>query len=92
MGFLQRWLDEPDERIAANARTFYAAALLFMGAFALQMAQAVWRAGQGEGDVLDLAGPVVSAFLALALYGLALDGRRSYKAVKAARDAQAPPP
>lgn len=83
MGFLQAWLDEPDESIARHAKAFYVLAFAFMAVFAGQMAQAVWRAYRGSGDAFDLVGPVVSAFLALTMYALALDGRRSYKALKA---------
>jgi hypothetical protein len=38
----------------------------------------------------DLVSPVVALFLWSVLYLLAIDGRRSYKAMKAAREATAP--
>lgn len=82
MGFLQGWLDEPDESIARFAKAFYALAFAFMAAFAGFTAQALWRARGGSGDPLDLVGPLLSAFLALTMHALALDGRRSYKALK----------
>lgn len=91
MGLLQRWLDEPDEQIARNAKGFYVLTFVFMAAFLAQMVQAVWRANQGTGGSFDLIGPCVSLFLTLTMYCLALDGRRSYKALKSARDASAPP-
>ena len=91
MGLLQRWLDEPDEDIARFAKQFYLLTFLFMAVFVAQMAQAVWRAGRGTGDPVDFVGPCVSLFLTLTMYCLALDGRRSYKALKAAREASAPP-
>lgn len=91
MGFLQRWLDEPDESIARFAKAFYLLTFLFMAAFVAQMAQVVWRANRGTADLVDFVGPCLSLFLTLTMYSLALDGRRSYKAIKAAREAPAPP-
>jgi hypothetical protein len=88
VGFLQAWLDEPDESIARFAKAFYALTFLFMAAFVALTAQAVWRAQRGDGDALDFVGPVVSAFVTLTLYSLALDGRRSYKAMKERRSQQ----
>lgn len=90
MGLLQRWLDEPDERIARNAKGFYVLTFAFMAVFLVQMVQAVWRANLGTGTTFDLVGPCISLFLTLTMYCLALDGRRSYKAMKAAREASAP--
>ena len=91
MGLLQRWLDEPDESIARNAKQFYLLTFLFMAVFVAQMVQIVWRAGRGTASPTDFIGPCISLFLTLTMYSLALDGRRSYKAVKAAREASAPP-
>ena len=90
MGFLQRWLDEPDESIARYAKQFYLLTFLFMAVFAFQMAQIVWRANQGTAQAIDFVGPCIAVFLTLTMYCLALDGRRSYKAAKAAREAAAP--
>ena len=90
MGVLQSWLDEPDANIARNAKGFYVLTFVFMAAFLVQMVQAVWRANQGTGTTFDLVGACVSLFLTLTMYCLALDGRRSYKAMKAAREAAAP--
>jgi hypothetical protein len=92
MGFLQRWLDEPDESIARYAKQFYALTFVFMAVFAWQMGQAVWNASRGRGDLFDLVSPSISAFLTLAMYSLALDGRRSYKQMKRDREASAPKP
>lgn len=89
MGLLQDWLDEPDERIARHAKTFYLLTFLFMAIFALQMVRIVLRPQQVE--PIDFVGPCVNVFLTLVVYCLALDGRRSYKAVKLAREATAPP-
>ena len=86
MGFLQRWLDEPDAAIARLAKGFYVATFLFMAVLAVQLAVLamhganVLRAG-------DVVGPLVNLFLCGAMYALALDGRRSYKALKATRSA-----
>ena len=91
MGFLQRWLDEPDESIARYAKQFYVLAFVFMAVFAWQMGTAVWRGVQGQGSTFDLVSPAISAFLTLTMYSLALDGRRSYKQMKRDRDANAPP-
>src|SRR5688500_6055544 len=91
MGFLQRWLDEPDESIARHAKTFYLLTFLFMAVFVVQMAQVVWDSSKGTAALSDFVGPCVSVFLALVMYNLAIDGRRSYKAVKAAPEATAPP-
>jgi len=89
VGVLQRWLDEPDERIARNAKTFYLLTFLFMAVFAFQMVQLVlWPEGVSPADFV---GPCVNLFLTLVVYCLALDGRRSYKAVKARQEAMAPP-
>lgn len=88
MGFLQKWLDEPDERIARNAKAFYLLTFLFMAIFAFQMVQMVLDPVGVE--PLDFVGPCVNVFLTLVVYCLALDGRRSYKAMKAAREATAP--
>lgn len=82
MGFLQRWLDEPDEAIARFAKQFYVLTYMFMVIFLLQMVQAVWRANRGIGNLEDFVGPCISLFLTLTMYCLALDGRRSYKAMK----------
>ena len=88
MGFLQRWLDEPDEGIARFAKAFYAATFLFMATFAWQTALLLrLEAGAVRGG--DAAAPLVSLFLAATMYALALDGRRSYKQAKAARGATA---
>jgi hypothetical protein len=83
MGFLQRWLDEPDEDIARYAKQFYVLTYTFMVTFLLQVVQVVWRAGRGTGNLEDFVGPCISLFLTLVMYCLALDGRRSYKAMKA---------
>lgn len=90
MGFLQRWLDEPDESIARFAKQFYVLTFAFMAVFVLQMAQVVWHANRGTADLVQFVGPSISAFLTLTMYGLALDGRRSYKLLKMQREAQAP--
>lgn len=82
MGFLQRWLDEPDADIARLAKAFYAATFLFMAVFAVQVGLLMLR----RDDVLivgDVVGPLVSLLLTGAMYMLALDGRRSYKALTA---------
>ena len=91
MGLLQRWLDEPDESIARFAKQFYLLTFVFMAVFTGQMAQIVWHANQGTADPIDFVGPSISVFLTLTMYCLALDGRRSYKEVKRAREATAPP-
>jgi di/tricarboxylate transporter len=91
MGFLQRWLDEPDEAIAANAKRFYLATFVFMAVFAAQMVGIVWDTSRGPVAATAVIGPVVCVFLTLAMYVLAIDGRRSYKSAKAAREAIAPP-
>ena len=88
MGLLQRWLDEPDERIARNAKLFYLLTFAFMAVFALQVVRMVLRPELVE--PIDFVGPCVNVFLTLVVYCLALDGRRSYKAMKAAREASAP--
>jgi hypothetical protein len=80
MGLLQRWLDEPDESIARFAKTFYLLTFLFMAVFALQMVLLVLRPEQVS--PIDFVGPCVTTFLTLVMYCLALDGRRSYKAMK----------
>lgn len=90
MGFLQRWMDEPDESIARYAKTFYVLTFGFMATFLLGMVQMVWHANRGEADLTGFIGPCISLFLTLTMYCLALDGRRSYKAMKAAREASAP--
>ena len=88
MGFLQRWLDEPDEKIARFATTFYLLTFLFAATFTLQL---VWMVLHPDGvDLVDWVGPCVNVFVAATMYNLALDGRRSYKAMKARRDAAAP--
>lgn len=89
MGLLQRWLDEPDERIARNAKAFYLLTFAFMAAFAWQVARMVLRPETVA--PIDFVGPCVNVFLTLVVYCLALDGRRSYKAMKSAREASAPP-
>ena len=82
MGFLQRWLDEPDEAIARFAKQFYVLTYVFMAVFLVQMVQVVWHANRGTADVSEFVGPVISVFLTMTMYCLALDGRRSYKALK----------
>ncbi|MHB1260677.1 MAG: hypothetical protein ACYC2H_03065 [Thermoplasmatota archaeon] len=82
MGFLQHWLDEPDSSIARLAKLFYAATFLFMAVFAVQLVFLALRRGD-PAVVGDVIGPLVSLFLTATMYGLALDGRRSYKTMKA---------
>ena len=82
MGFLQRWLDEPDHSIARLAKTFYATTYLFLAIFLAQLVFLVLRVDQ-ELVAGDVVGPVVSLFLALTMYNLAIDGRRSYKLLNA---------
>jgi hypothetical protein len=86
MRFLQRWLDEPDAAIARFAKAFYVLTYLFMAVFLVQLVFLTLRGGHVLvwGDVVQ---PLVSLFLMLAMYSLALDGRRSYKAMKAQREA-----
>jgi hypothetical protein len=84
VGFLQSWLDEPDESIARFAKLFYVLTFLFMATFAVQLARmALDPAGV---EAFDFVGPVVSLFLTLMMFGLALDGRRSYKMLKQVDD------
>ena len=90
MRFLQRWLDEPDEDIARFATTFYLLTYGFLVTFVFSMVQAVIQANRGTGPIFDLIGPCVALFLTLTMYCLAIDGRRSYKAMKAKREASAP--
>ena len=81
MGLLQRWLDEPDESIGRFAKAFYAATYLFLAMFAWQLYRLIQiPAGQLRGG--DAAAPLFSLFLTAMMYALALDGRRSYKALK----------
>ena len=90
MGLLQRWLDEPDADIARFAKTFYVLTFVFLLVFATQMARIVWQAnGPGTTAAVDFVGPSIAILLTLVMYCLALDGRRSYKAMKAAREASA---
>lgn len=84
MGFLQRWLDEPDESIARFAKAFYVTTFLFMAMFAWQVYLLI-RMQPGDVSGGDAAAPIVSLFLTATMYALALDGRRSYKAMKAAK-------
>lgn len=82
MAFLQRWLDEPDLAIARLAKGFYLATFLFMAVLAVQLVVLALHGGSAlrAGDVVA---PLVNLFLCGAMYALALDGRRSYKALKA---------
>jgi predicted transporter len=84
MGLLQRWLDEPDESIARFAKLFYVLTFLFMATFAVQMARMAMD--PAKVTAFDFVGPLVSLFLTLMMFGLALDGRRSYKMLSQLRD------
>lgn len=90
MGFLQRWLDEPDQDVARYAKAFYVLTFLFMAVFVAQLVQLALRR---DGDVgwADVVGPLVSLLLTSTMHSLALDGRRSHKAMKAARESAALP-
>ena len=81
MGLLQGWLDEPDAAIARFAKAFYVLTYVFMAVLAVQLGQFALHAHDPlqAGDVL---GPFVSLVLMAVMYLLALDGRRSYKALK----------
>lgn len=86
---LQGWLDEPDASIARFAKAFYLLTFLFLAVFAVQLGLLMLR----RTDVLlvgDVVGPLVSLLIVGTMYGLALDGRRSYKAMKASREAATP--
>ncbi|MFA5944669.1 MAG: hypothetical protein WC876_09410 [Candidatus Thermoplasmatota archaeon] len=90
MGLLQRWLDEPDESIARLAKTFYTTTYLFLAIFLAQLVFLMLLTNQSLAAG-DLVGPVVSLFLALTMYNLAIDGRRSYKLLNADRVAAGEP-
>lgn len=83
MGVLQRWLDEPDQSIARFAKAFYVLTFAFMATFLGGMVVAVVHANQARAAAGDFIQPSVSLFLTLTMYCLALDGRRSYKALNA---------
>jgi hypothetical protein len=90
MGLLQRWLDEPDASIARFAKAFYVLTYVFLAVLAVQLGGLALHAG----DTLrarDVLGPFVSVVLTAVMYLLALDGRRSHKALmaKAAPGSQA---
>lgn len=80
MGVLQRWLDEPEESIARFAKAFYAATYVFIAFFGLQLVKLVLQTRPVTPD--DVLGPVVAVFLSAITYNLAIDGRRSYKALR----------
>lgn len=81
MGLLQSWLDEPDAAIARFAKAFYVLTYVFMAVLAFQLGALALRADDGL-RARDVLGPFVSLVLTLVMYLLALDGRRSYKALK----------
>lgn len=87
MGLLQRWLDEPDERIARFAKAFYVLTVFFMAIFTWLTVSFLLG---DDPSAERLVGPLVSALLTLVMYNLAIDGRRSYKAMKLRREAPAP--
>jgi hypothetical protein len=70
--------------VARRAGAFYLLTFLFLAILLVQLAFLVLYGGEAleSGDVV---GPLVNLLLALTFYSLALDGRRSYKALKAAR-------
>lgn len=82
MGLLQRWLDEPEERIARFASWFYALSFVFLTLFGWQVAGLMFN-GQDPVTSGDVAEPMVSLLLFNLMFAMALDGRRSYKAMKA---------
>lgn len=91
VGLLQDWLDEPDESIARFAKAFYVTTYLFLAVFAWQVVLLLRISDPSELTGGDAAAPIVSLLLAAVMYALALDGRRSYKALKAKRGAEQPP-
>ena len=83
MGFLDRWLDEPDESIARFAKAFYVLTYVFLAVFAWQLYLLLQLRVAGSVRGGDVAAPLLSLFLTALFYALALDGRRSYKTLKA---------
>jgi hypothetical protein len=81
MGLLQGWMDEPDASIARFAKAFYVLTYLFMAVLAVQLGQLALH-GDDPLRKRDVLGPFVSLVLMAVMYLLALDGRRSYKALK----------
>jgi hypothetical protein len=81
MGLLQRWLDEPDATIARFAKAFYVLTYAFMAVLAYQLGSLALR-GDDALVARDVVGPMVSLVLMLVMHLLALDGRRSYKALR----------
>jgi len=84
MAFLDGWLDEPEAAIARMAKAFYLLTYLFLAIFLVQMVSFALHGSQvlHAGDVIA---PMVNLFLSLTMFLLALDGRRSYKSIKAKR-------
>lgn len=89
MGLFQRWMDEPEERIARFAAWFYLLSFVFLAAFGYQVARLMLR---GDEPVVagDVAGPLVSLLVFGLMFTMALDGRRSYKALKASHEGPVP--
>lgn len=82
MGFLQDWLDEPDAAIARFAKAFYVLTYVFLAVLAIQLGDLALHGGDAL-HARDALGPLVSLVLTSVMHLLALDGRRSYKALKA---------
>jgi hypothetical protein len=89
MGLLQRWLDEPDAAIARFAKAFYVLTYAFMAVLALQLGDLALHRDEAL-RARDVLGPFVSLVLTAVMYLLALDGRRSYKALKGREAPEAP--
>jgi hypothetical protein len=87
MGLLQRWLDEPDAAIARFAKAFYVLTYVFLAVLAVQLGD---LALHGSDALLarDVLGPFVSLTLMAVMHLLAMDGRRSHKALNAKATAE----
>ena len=84
MGLLQRWLDEDDANIARFTSVFYVLTFVFMALFGVQLVWFLWF-GDGPLQRGEAGQLFVSLFLTSIMYNLAIDGRRSRKAMKAAK-------